>query len=313
MTSPSSPPLVILGCGYLGTALARAVLARGGTVSALTRNVERAAELRAQGVPTAQSDLASDAWHAMLNPAGAAVVVCVAPSRPDVEGYRHSFVAGLDSVWRWLRQSVAAGHPPARELFFTSATSVYPQADGGWVDESSPIDVSLLGPAAAILRVAEEKILGVDPALAWRAWVLRLAGIYGPDRNHLLAALRQGQRVFGGTAAQWVNLIHRDDGVGAIQHFIATPASQAGGLYNLVDNHPVQKAALLADLARAEGLHPAEVRCDENLSSGRSGHRRNVTGQIPNRRVSNARLLGAGYKLIYESFAKSLAGGLTTP
>jgi nucleoside-diphosphate-sugar epimerase len=211
-----------------------------------------------------------------------------------------------------LEQSTAFGRPPAHELFFTSATSVYPQTDGGWVDESSPIDVSLLSPAAAILRTAEEKTLNTPAALVQRTWVLRLAGIYGPDRNHLLAALRSGQRVFGGDGSQWVNLIHRDDIVGAIRHFLATPARQPGGLYNIVDDHPVRKADLLAGLARTLGLNPADVRCDEQLASGRGGHRRNATGEISNRRVRNIKLRGAGYKLIYSSFVNSFSEGLTT-
>jgi len=39
--------LVIFGCGYVGSALARSAVAAGALVEALTRNPEKAAALRA--------------------------------------------------------------------------------------------------------------------------------------------------------------------------------------------------------------------------------------------------------------------------
>ncbi len=63
------PRVVILGCGYLGRALAERAVARGWTVEALTRNVDQAFRLRGElGIGAVESDLASDAWHGRLNP-----------------------------------------------------------------------------------------------------------------------------------------------------------------------------------------------------------------------------------------------------
>ena len=50
MSSLSDKRLVIVGCGYVGSAVAQAALAEGARVEALTRNPEKAAILRAAGL-----------------------------------------------------------------------------------------------------------------------------------------------------------------------------------------------------------------------------------------------------------------------
>jgi nucleoside-diphosphate-sugar epimerase len=313
---PTSPPasrrLVILGAGYIGTALAKSALADGWAVSALTRNAARAAELRALGVsPVVEADLAGDTWHAALDPADAAVVNTVSPSTRQPAGYEHSFVAGTQSFTRWLEKSAAAGDAPARDVLFTSATSVYPQTDGGWVDETTPIPAASLSSTAAVLRAAEDLVLGLPPTLVRRAWVLRLGGLYGPGRHYLLDALRGGQRVFPGRGDTWVNLVHRDDVAAAIRCCLATAPTVPGGVFNVVDDHPVLKQDLLAGLARILGLDPASIRCDPGLPSDRARRRETTEGVIPHRRIANSRLKQLGFCLSYPSFETGFRQGLT--
>ena len=50
MVPLSGKRLVIFGCGYVGSAVARAARAAGARVEALTRNPEKAAALRASGL-----------------------------------------------------------------------------------------------------------------------------------------------------------------------------------------------------------------------------------------------------------------------
>jgi nucleoside-diphosphate-sugar epimerase len=282
--------MVILGCGYLGLALARASLAAGEPVAALTRNATRVSELRALGAaPVVVADIAARDWHAVLDPAGADIVNCVSPSSPGVEGYRHSFLAGLASVREWLAQSANCGSAPARSVLFTSSTAVYPQSDGGWVDEKTPVDVVMLSPAGAVLREAEEKWLALSPSLAQRAWVLRLGGLYGPGRHHLLDAIHAGQKSFPGGGNHWVNLIYRDDAVAAIQACHSARAEIGGGIFNVMDNNPVQKCDLISWLARQLGQDPTTLHFD-TMDNPRSAHRRPAGGVLPDRRVSSLKL-----------------------
>jgi nucleoside-diphosphate-sugar epimerase len=283
--------MLLLGCGYIGTALAQAALGGGEAVSALTRSEERAAGLRALGLqPVVAGDIASHAWHKQLNPANEAIVLSVAPSARGAEGYRHSFVEGAKSITHWLGQSAASGRAPARELVFTSSTSVYPQTAGEWVDEGAQVDSAALGPAGAILREAEALLLALPPTLVKRVWVLRLAGLYGPGRHHLLDAVREkGGAIFPGDGGQWLNLLHRDDAVGALRGCLGASADIQGGIFNVADDEPVYKRELVFWLAQQLGRNPAEIQFAPSVSS-RSSHRQNAFCKTPHRRVANAKI-----------------------
>jgi nucleoside-diphosphate-sugar epimerase len=295
--------MLILGCGYLGTALARAALADGEPAAALTRSAARVAELRALGLaPVVAGDIAGDDWHAGLDPADAAIIHCVAPAAPGVEGYRHSFIEGGKSIARWLEHSAAAGRAPARDLVFTSSTGVYPQTDGGWVAEDARVDPAELGPAGLVLREAEKLFLDLPPRLVRRVWVLRLAGLYGPGRHHLFDAVRAGKKTFPGGGEQWMNLLHRDDAAGAIRACVSAPKAQGGGIYNVTDDEPVRKRELVAWLAGRLGQDAAALQFDA-ATSGRSLHRSNAAGKVPDRRVSNALFkVALGWSPLYPSY-----------
>lgn len=307
----SSAPrsLIILGCGYLGTALAKSALAAGWRVSTLTRSAGQQNALGLASVIVA--DLADDSWHTSLDPANAVIVNTVSPSTREPSGYEHSFIAGTRSIIRWLEKSTAAGRAPARDILFTSATSVYPHTDGRWVDESTFLDPSALSPAASALRSGEDLFLNLPPTLARRTWVLRLGGLYGPGRHYLLDALRAGQRIFPGSGDFWVNLIHHDDVLAAIRLALATPENVSGGLFNAVDDTPVLKQDLLAGLARLLGIDPATVRCDPATPSDRARRRENLHGSTPNRRVANLRLKQLGWSLSFPSFETGFRECLT--
>ncbi len=280
--------MIILGCGYLGTALARVALAAGEGVSALTRSEGRAAELRGMGLAkVVAGDIATVAWQAAFEPAGEPIVFCVAPSSFGEAGYRNSFVEGAKAIKRWLEKSAATGKGPARELVFTSSTSVYPQTDGEWVDEATAMDGTQLGPAGQLLREAEEILLSLAPRLIRRVWILRLAGIYGAQRHYLLDALRAGETAFSGDGGNWINLVHRDDAVSAIRACLAAPERISGGIYNVADDEPVRKRELVEWLAKKLGREAAALKFD--AAAGRSSHRKNAAGETPNRRISSAR------------------------
>ncbi|MBT5716986.1 MAG: NmrA family NAD(P)-binding protein, partial [Opitutae bacterium] len=76
-----SNKLTILGCGYLGTALAEVCIGKGWEVSALTRNSETATKLRALGVSKViESKIENDDWHTQLDPNQDFIVNCVGAS-----------------------------------------------------------------------------------------------------------------------------------------------------------------------------------------------------------------------------------------
>ena len=79
--------LMVFGCGYVGTALAKHCLAAGVRVGALTRNVEKAEALRALGVQEViVADLQDSDWHGRVEQSYEAVVNCVSSAGGGTEG-----------------------------------------------------------------------------------------------------------------------------------------------------------------------------------------------------------------------------------
>lgn len=154
--------VLILGCGYTGERVARALLAQKVAVTATSRNPEKLAELAEQGAKLYRLDLADPAT---LDGLGELV-------SPETTILHSLPVVGelepTPLVLQALRQK------PAR-LVYISTTSVYGEAQA--VDETTPAIPVLPSPQ---LRVAAEQAVlsfGVS------ALCLRPAGIYGPGRG----------------------------------------------------------------------------------------------------------------------------------
>ena len=209
--------ITIFGCGYLGQTLAELCLGKGWTVSALTRNSATAEALRRMGVSqVAEANLENTGWHAQLDPSQDFVVNCVGAASRTLDGYRQSYVEGQDSIGQWLSGGEVG------TLLFTSSISVYPQSEGRSVDETSSNKGA--SERGQLLLEAEEKCLAsvVDVD---RSFVLRLAGLYGPNRHLMVEKLKGGQP-FEGNANRTLNLIHVADAADAVHGADATEAPQ---------------------------------------------------------------------------------------
>jgi len=243
--------LVILGAGYVGSAVACEALARGYAVTALTRNAERAQSLQQLCAQTVVADLAGDDWHREIGSADG-VVNCVSSGGGGRAGYQHSYVDGLRSIQRWLQRIGKVD-----TLVYTSSTSVYPQTEGVVTESSSTAEA--VGNAALLLQ-AEKIVAEIGAAgLARATVVLRLSGIYGPARHHLLDQLRASRESIAGKGEHRLNLIHRDDIVSAIFAILTADSLNAKAdapnqTFNVTDDLPVRKSDLVKWLASEVGV-----------------------------------------------------------
>lgn len=261
MASLSGQRLVIFGCGYVGSALADAALAQGARVTALARNAEKAAALRARGVEVVVADLASADWHGAIAGGADFVANTVSAAASTPDGYRASYVEGTRSILAWARRA------PIGTLVYTSSTGVYPQGGGARVDESASTDGA--SPTGRVLVEAENLLRDAGGVALGRWFVLRCAGIYGPGRHYLLNALRAGQTRFAGEPAFRMNLVHRDDIVAAMLACFGAPPAIANEVFNLSDGAPATRGELVGWLAQQLGL-PAPV-FDSAVPSARKG------------------------------------------
>lgn len=262
MSSRPPRPLVILGCGYIGAAVAREALSHGREVHALVRSASSAEKLRALGLTSVVTgDIAGDEWHARLPVRGAQAVFSVSTGGGDLDAYRHTYLAGMDSALRWASAGLDT-------LVYTSSTGVYLQSNGAIVDESAPGG----GDAKSDLLVATENRLMHAPELApLGRFVLRFGGLYGPGRHYLLDKLRRGETVIEGPGDFRINSLHRDDAVSAVFAAIDAPRGNPGGIYNVTDGNPATKADIVRHLAEELGV-PCP-RFDAATLSGRAARR----------------------------------------
>jgi nucleoside-diphosphate-sugar epimerase len=269
--------VLILGCGYLGTALAQRLLSEGVSVGALTRNIQQGEYLKTLGLDEViVGDIDSDEWHSRIKGNYKAVVNCVSSAGGGLAGYQKSYVAGQHSFLKW------AQHQDLETVCYTSSTSVYPQDDGVWVDE-----LALTEPAsdtAAILLEAEHLLLEAE-TLKSNRYVLRLAGIYGPQRHYMIDQLRLGTPVLPGDGKPNLNSIHRDDAVDALIILLQQRVGSGVEIFNVCDGEPMPKHEFIQLLA-------VQMQCDcpifdptiKNIRLKRRG------GHMPDRKISNLKL-----------------------
>ena len=97
MSSPYKLPesVIIFGCGYVGTALAKHLIKADCRVGALTRNESKAMALRELGLDEViVAELDSNDWHSQVQERYDSVVNCVSSAGGGIEGYRKSYVEG---------------------------------------------------------------------------------------------------------------------------------------------------------------------------------------------------------------------------
>jgi len=281
--------LVIFGCGYVGSEIARQARAKGLRVTALTRNEAKTVALRASGVETVVADLAGDAWHGRIAGGADFVLNCVSSGGGGLDGCRRSYVDGMASVLQW-----AGAHGAAGTLVYTSSTSVYPQGGGVRVDETAPTDE--VGERARLLVEAETRLRASTGACG-RWFVLRLAGIYGPGRHHLLDQVRAG--TVAGRGDHRLNSIHRDDICAVVWTGFGAPPAVANEIFNVADDGAATKAEIVGWLAERLGL-PAPRFTGEPAAG-----RRSVT---PDRIIANGKLkAGLGWRPLYPSYREGYA------
>jgi len=271
-----SGPWILVGAGYTGARLARALVGQGADVTITRRTVAAASDLATQlGATGVRAELADPATlHGIIPPD--AIVVCLAPPGADPAAEIHGL---LD----------AAAH--ARKLVYVSSTGVYAPGGGALVDESWPL--APITPSGRARLVAEAAL--ADARIPWVT--LRVAGIHGPGRG-LVERIRAGTYRIVGDGRAHISRIHVDDLVTAI---IAAGTSNVTGAVNIADDDPGPIGEVADAIATQLGLAlPPRVPVDSVAPE--------VAGMLTaDRRIANRRLREElGVELRYPSWRDAL-------
>ncbi len=291
--------VLIIGTGYVGLPLGAELARRGHAVSGLRRDASAAQTLQQAGIKPLRADITQPGELTKLPRDFDWVVNCVASGGGGAEDYRRVYLQGMRNVVDWLATGRRDAGGPRLRLVYTSSTSVYGQNDGSVVDEKSPTEPAtetgrvLLETEGALLDAAREK--------NFAAMILRVAGIYGPERGHWLKQFLSGDARLDGKGERFLNMIHRDDVIGCI--IAALERGSSGEIYNAVDDEPVSQFHFFSWLAKTLGK-PMPGSIAENIEATR---KRGIT----NKRISNAKLkTQLGYHFQYPTFREGYAAAI---
>lgn len=272
--------VVIAGCGYVGNALAGMLMKEGHEVYGIRRNLDALAE----GVKGIRGNVA---YPDELGPAPARVeyaVFAVAADAGTEQAYRMAYLDGLAGFLQWLADE---GQRP-RRIVMASSTSVYGQRRGEPINENSPTHPTQFRGETLL---ASERLLA---ASGLSSVVVRLGGIYGPDRTSLIDRARE-KRLRLRQVEHFTNRIHRDDAAGLMRHLLFHPNPES--LYLGVDDRSAEEAEVYCWLAKELGLEPPPDESEEEENLARDRRR-----QVGSKRCSNQRARESGYRFRYPSY-----------
>lgn len=259
--------LVILGCGYVGSRLARAALAQGRSVRVCSRSTGRLQALGEAGAEVKFVDASTPrSFTSVLSGAhGATVVYSIPPVTMLPPG--HAMRAALQAAY-------GAG---AASFIYFSSCGLYGDSpdDDTWVDEDTPLAAdtamqNILSDEREILNSSFDRL---------RTVILRLAPVYGPGRG-VRERMRKGQYAILEDGSHVTSRIHVDDVARIV--FAAEQHAPPRAVYLVGDDAPVTQGEYARWLSERLGVAMPPSRQIVEPGKARVAHR--------NRRIRNTRL-----------------------
>lgn len=221
----------IIGVGWLGLPLAKSLLSKGHHVLGTTRT--RLVELSHEHFSHVLFDpqvkkQSAETYFRDLD----VIILAFTPSRTDEKAYAKDCVRVLDLI------------SPNCKVIHLSSTGVYPERNGIFTEADYPagsIKTNAVGYAE----------LAISSLLRDRLTVIRLSGLTGPKRFPVTAMAKSGKTY---QAMDRINLIHREDAIGLIEHVIR---HQLWGktINGCASEHPF-KGPFYTQMAAKLGMNP---------------------------------------------------------
>lgn len=277
--------LMILGAGYSGKAIARALQGKIDRVSGTTRSELNISTLQCLAIAPLIFD--GETLNEELRTELRGVTHLVQSIAPGAPG---------DPFLRLCQGDLKSLMPNLQWTAYLSTVGVYGNHDGAWVDEETP--------CRPVSTRSRER---VDAEEAWTLaardadvplCVLRLSGIYGPGRNGFVNLEKGTARRLIKTD-QVFNRIRVED-IGNATAFLID--AHASGIFNVTDDEPAPPQDVVAFAADMMGVAPPEEQAFETAEL--SAMARSFYGE--NKRVSNHKLRAMGFDFAYPHYRQSL-------
>jgi nucleoside-diphosphate-sugar epimerase len=261
-------PLIVLGCGYVGSRIARAALGEGRTVRVCARSTGKLAPLGALGAEVKYLDASTPKQLplAVASLQGATVVYSIPPVTNLPPG-------------QVLRAALQAAYGAGCACFiYFSSSGLYGIGpdDDVWIDEDTPLandDPSMKNVIADENEIAS---CGFDRL---RQVTLRLAPVYGPGRGVRNRILKGDYKLLD-DGQHAISRIYVDDVVRVIAAVEAKAATKS--LYLVADDEPTTQRDYATWLCERLGVPLPGSRAMLEPGAPRVAHR--------NRKIRNAKL-----------------------
>jgi len=207
----------ILGCGWLGTAVARKLKEQHIQHTGFVRSIDSVNQLKAEGI----NAILYDACDSTNFPQKLSIDILIIALPP-------SSAIGNKSYDEIISENISAGKKEAiKQFVFTSSTGVYSDETGVYKEDGI---LSNSGRAQNLLTAENALVKNCNNYI-----IVRLGGLNDQNRN----PSRYGKNTKL-TGNELINMIYKDDAVDAILHLISEGAD---GIYNVVAPiHPMRSA-----------------------------------------------------------------------
>lgn len=268
--------ITIIGCGYVGSAIAKLWSEAGHHLTVTTTTPAKISQL---------SSLASEVILLQGNDldtmtkaiAGREVILfAVGAKQRDLDTYRQAYLETAQNLVAAIQTT-----DTVRQLIYTGTHAVLGNQAGEWVDEQCPYNP--LNENGKILCQTEEIILSLSAqSEQLKTCILRLAGIYGQGRELIKIFRSWAGTTRPGDGKDYANWVHLDD---IVQAIALACQQQLQGVYHLSSDETLTKREFYDRLFTAHNL--PTLNWNKNLSSPSF-----------NVRLSNQKIKNAGLTLI---------------
>ena len=266
----------IIGCGYVGSAIARLWQAKGHTVTVTTTTADKVSNLStiADRVVVTQGDDFVTLQEVLRD--RDVVLLCVGAKKRDRATYEQAYLQTAKNV-----VLAAQDKPSIRQIIYTSTHAILGDRDGEWTNEECPVSPSnenseILAKTEEILLSAQKNDLNVC--------ILRLAGIYGTGRELIKIFRSWAGTTRPGDGENYTNWVHLEDIVNALEF---ARQKELTGIYHLNSDEILTRKEFFDRLF-----------CTHNLPVI-SWDNSNPTNRSFNVRLDNHKIKAAGFQLTH--------------
>ena len=269
--------IAIIGCGYLGSALAQYWAKKGHFITAATRSAALLKKLETAFQKRTLIDCNDlERLYALLEENK---LVALCPFAERSEEYESDYL----KLAQTLKQAaIALGEE--RTLFYASSHLVYGNHLGQWVDEEAPL---LAADKETLIQIETEETLLSLTEQNYRIAVIRLANLYGPGEELWRKLEKLNEFVLPGSGENYTNTIHVEDAVRAIDYL---SSRNLYGIYNMADDDHSSQKAQIERICQKKQL--PKIEWDKNRFVLKNN----------NLRVSNHKIKSTGFTFLHPHF-----------